>query len=81
MSTAFEKSRLSILDYLKGELISNKKHEFVDGMVHALADASTNHNPIATHSTVEIGVQLRGRKCQVFNSDNNRGMIIAPVFS
>jgi len=69
MSNAFEKMPISIHDYLEGELVSRKKHEFVDGVVYAMAGASTNHNRITTNATVEIGIQLRGKKCQVFNSD------------
>ncbi|MCY2985486.1 MAG: Uma2 family endonuclease [Planctomycetota bacterium] len=69
MSNAFEKQPVSIHDYLEGELVSRKKHEFVDGAIYAMAGASTNHNRIATNATVEIGSQLRGKKCQVFNSD------------
>ncbi len=69
MSTARQKQPISVVDYLDGELISTIKHEYVDGVVYAMAGATVNHNRIATNATVEIGAQLRGKRCQVFNSD------------
>ena len=69
MSTARQRQPISIADYLEGELTSPLKHEFVDGVVYAMAGATANHNRIATNSTGALYNQLRGKRCQVFNSD------------
>jgi len=69
MSSLPQKHPISVADYLSGELTSDQKHEFVDGTVYAMAGASARHNRIATNVTIAIGVQLRGKACQVFNSD------------
>ncbi len=69
MSTAPHKYPISVSDYLSGELISDQKHEFVDGTVYGTSGASARHNRIATNMTIAIGAQLRGQPCEVFNSD------------
>lgn len=69
MSTARQNQPISIADYLEGELTSPRKHEFVDGVVYAIAGATANHNRIATNATGALYRQLRGKRCQVFNSD------------
>ena len=69
MSTARQKQPISIADYLNGESTSPIKHEFVDGVVYAMAGATANHNRIATNATGALYSQLRGKRCQAFNSD------------
>lgn len=58
-----------VADYLAGELVSPVKHEYLGGMVHAMAGASNAHNLIATNAIVGLGARLRGRVCRPFNSD------------
>ena len=48
---------------------AKRKHEYVDGVVYAMVGATNAHNRIATNGTVALGTQLRGKSCQVFNSD------------
>ena len=60
---------ISVRDYLDGERCAKRKHEYLEGFVYAMAGASNLHNRIATNATVSLGSQLRGRPCQVFNSD------------
>ena len=69
MSSAPQSELISIDNYLAGEQIAKRKHEFVDGVVYAMVGATNAHNRIATNATVSLGGQLRGRPCQVFNSD------------
>ena len=56
-------------DYLAGEEISDTKHEYLGGTVHAMAGATNQHNIIATNSLGSLYGQLRGKSCQPFNSD------------
>ena len=58
-----------IADYLAGEEISDVKHEFLRGAVHAMANATNRHNSIAGNSFAALHAQLRGKPCQPFNSD------------
>lgn len=60
---------VTIEDYLAGEEISDVKHEYIGGSVHAMAGATNNHNIIATSALLSLGFQLRGKSCQPFNSD------------
>ena len=56
-------------EYLQGEWLADTKHEYVAGVVYAMAGAKNRHNQIAGNILIEIGSQLRGHPCQPFNSD------------
>ena len=68
--TALRKPVLpSVADYLQGEKSAEEKHEYLGGVVHAMAGGSVRHNAIASNSVVALGSRLRGKTCQPFNSD------------
>jgi Uma2 family endonuclease len=68
--TAAEKLNLiSVEDYLAGELESPIKHEYLGGVVYAMAGARNVHNIIAGNVFAALHARLRGRKCRPFNSD------------
>ena len=69
MAAAIKWNLVSEPEYLRGELISNTKHEYLGGVLYAMAGASNDHNRIATNITIALGARLRGRPCQAFNSD------------
>jgi Uma2 family endonuclease len=69
MSAAKPIALISIDDYLAGECTAQHKHEYAAGRVYMMAGASNEHNSLATSITVALGAQLRGKKCQPFNSD------------
>jgi Uma2 family endonuclease len=50
-------------------LVSPVKHEYVAGVVYAMAGARNVHNLITTNATVALGIRLRGRPCRPYNSD------------
>lgn len=60
---------ISIDDYLAGELLSDIKHEYIDGAVYAMSGASRNHERIALNISAEFRNQLRGKPCEAFSSD------------
>jgi len=60
---------ISAEDYLAGELLAKRKHEFSAGRVYAMAGGSNAHNSIASSAIITFGSKLRGRRCQAFNSD------------
>ena len=56
-------------DYLDGELVSEVKHEYLSGVVYAMAGARNVHNDIATNIVGLLHAQLRGKACRTYNSD------------
>src|SRR5437773_3176847 len=69
MSTAKQLNLVSVADYLAGELISPIKHEYLGGVVYAMAGARNAHNLIATNSLGALFARLKGRTCRPYNSD------------
>jgi Uma2 family endonuclease len=69
MSAAKKLNLVSIKDYLAGELISPIKHEYLGGVVYAMAGARNVHNLIATNTLGSLHARLRGKRCRPFNSD------------
>src|SRR5688500_9935093 len=69
MTAAHRLNLVSIEDYLAGELASPVKHEYLGGVVYAMAGAVNAHNLIATNITGTLHARLRGKSCRVYNSD------------
>ncbi len=60
---------VSRADYLEGELQGVTKHEYVAGVVYAMAGAQSVHNDIAGNSFAALHARLRGKPCRPYNSD------------
>jgi Uma2 family endonuclease len=56
-------------DYLVAERASGQKHEYLAGVIYAMAGGSAAHNRIAANIVRELGNQLQGRPCEAFGSD------------
>jgi Uma2 family endonuclease len=69
MSAAKKLNLITVEDYLDGELSSPIKHEYLGGVVYAMAGARIVHNVIAGNAFANLHVRLRGRRCQPYNSD------------
>ena len=69
MTAALKWNLVCVDDYLAGELDSPIKHEYLGGVVYAMAGARNLHNRIATNTIVALGARLRGQPCQPYNSD------------
>ncbi len=69
MTTAKKLSLISVEEYLDGELKSPTKHEYLGGVLYAMAGASNVHNVIAGNTYAALHARLRGRPCRPFNSD------------
>ena len=69
MTAAKQIELVSVEDYLAGERVSTEKHEYTGGYVYAMAGARTQHNRIAVAFISAMHVKLRGRPCEVLNSD------------
>ena len=57
---------LSAEDYLAGELTSEIRHEYIGGLVYAVAGTSSEHNLICQNLLIALRAHLRGKPCQVF---------------
>jgi len=60
---------VSVEDYLAAELISPIKHEYLGGVVYAMAGARNAHNLIGMNTAGALYARLRGQPCRPFNSD------------
>lgn len=77
MTAAPKRNLISVEDYLAGELVSPIKHEYLGGVVYAMAGARNAHNVIATNTLIAAGTRLRGRRCRPFNSDTKIRVCLA----
>jgi Uma2 family endonuclease len=69
MSAVAKHKLISVEDYLAGELKSSVKHEYLGGVVYAMAGARNVHSLIASNVLGALYTRLRGRRCRPFNSD------------
>jgi Uma2 family endonuclease len=60
---------ISVEEYLRLEETSPVRHEYVAGVIHALAGASKRHNQIAGNIYARLRVATRGSNCRVYIGD------------
>jgi Uma2 family endonuclease len=61
---------MSLEEYLELERNSlDTRYEFIDGVVTMLAGGTTNHSRVCVNTVSQLHTALRGKPCQVFNSD------------
>lgn len=69
--TAVEKPPLlTVEEYLEGEKLSEVRHEYIGGLVYAMAGASDEHNAISLNLASALLAHLRGKPCRVFMVDS-----------
>jgi Uma2 family endonuclease len=56
-------------EYLAAELLATHKHEYVGGVVYAMAGGRIRHHLIASNIGGMLYSRLRGKECKYFNSD------------
>jgi Uma2 family endonuclease len=56
-------------DYLASEVAAECRHEYLNGMVYAMAGATQRHNDIAGNIFAALHAQMRGRPCRPYGSD------------
>jgi len=69
MTALLKPELLSVEEYIEGELLSEVRHEYVGGLVYAMAGASDDHNRVARNILTTLDVALRGKRCEPFGSD------------
>lgn len=61
--------RMSEAEYLEFEETSDIKHEYVNGLVYAMAGAEWEHTMIAQSASSALYAQLRGKECKLGTND------------
>ncbi|MDP3334236.1 MAG: Uma2 family endonuclease [Methylococcaceae bacterium] len=69
MSLKYAHDKISVEEYLRGELLAESKHEYIDGDVFAMAGANENHNLLSGNFATELKNQLTGKPYKTFMSD------------
>jgi Uma2 family endonuclease len=69
VTTAPTLELVPVEDYLAREPMSPVKHEYVGGLVYALAGPSNAHNLVVPNLLGVLVARLRGRRCRAYSSD------------
>jgi Uma2 family endonuclease len=69
MQTATESGYVTVEDYLAAEAASDIRHEYLGGLVYAMAGETTMHNTICLNLAVFIRGRLKGGPCKIYMSD------------
>ena len=69
MSIAQRHAYLTPEDFLRDEDCAFHKHEYLNGVVYAMAGGTIRHARIAGNIFSALSQKLRGKRCQPFNSD------------
>jgi Uma2 family endonuclease len=69
MSTAPDRRRVSLQEYLVWEERAQTKHEYYRGEIFAMAGATIQHNRIVMNFAARLHQLLEGKACEVFASD------------
>ncbi|HSU40855.1 MAG TPA: Uma2 family endonuclease [Polyangiaceae bacterium] len=67
--TAAPRLRFSFAEYLRVDSESPAKHEFLDGMILAMAGGSPEHAALAMAVGTSLQRQLEGKRCRVYSAD------------
>ncbi len=69
MSAVPKPRKITVEEYFALEAKAERKSEFFDGEMFAMAGASREHNVLTRNLTAELHNRLRGGPCQVFVAD------------
>lgn len=69
MSAILKDDKISVEEYLQGELVSEVKHEYIDGYVYAMAGSKINHDRICKNIDRKFANHLDNTPCEVVGQD------------
>ncbi|KOR30519.1 hypothetical protein TI05_13835 [Achromatium sp. WMS3] len=69
MALHAKQCEISEEEYIQGELVSEIRHEYLSGDVHAMVGTSDRHNLIVGNLFSALRPQVRGSGCQLFMAD------------
>jgi Uma2 family endonuclease len=61
--------RYTVEEYLEMERASEVRHEYLDGRIFEMSGESLSHGRISTNLVISLGLQLRGKPCDVLSKD------------
>jgi Uma2 family endonuclease len=64
-----ETLKLSVTDYLQGELVSEVKYEYINGEVYAMVGVKRAHDTVTTNLIAFLHAHLRGTPCRVHSGE------------
>ncbi|PYP87396.1 MAG: hypothetical protein DMF61_10310 [Blastocatellia bacterium AA13] len=67
MSLAQSQLHSSIDEYLKHEREAAERHEWLDGLIYAMAGESAQHSLISSNVNALLNIQLRGKPCATYS--------------
>lgn len=59
----------TVEEYLALERLAEERHEYLDGLIYAMAGESAEHGIVCVNLTRIVSTQLLGTPCQVFSKD------------
>lgn len=68
MSAVLNDNKITVEEYLAGELVSEIKHEYEDGYVYAMSGTSKNHDKIAINLLAKLANHLSNMPCDVYSN-------------
>ena len=77
MQAAAQTLAITVEEYLEGEQLSEVRHEYIGGLVYAMAGASDEHNAISLNLVTPLHTHLRGKPCRVFMLDSKVRLQVA----
>jgi Uma2 family endonuclease len=69
MASPISQIRFTIEEYLEQERQAEERHEYLDGLIYAMAGESPEHGVISVNLVRELSSKLRGGPCQTFTKD------------
>lgn len=69
MNAAEKMQSVSIDEYLDGELVSEIRHEYVDGFIYAMTGGTGNHSRVKVRVLSMLERQLQDSRCVPYDSD------------
>ncbi len=83
MALAQKKTLYTAEEYLEMEREAKTRHEFIDGIIYAMAGESLSHSQICINLAGEVRAKLKGTNCQALSPNmkvraESRGMFAYP---
>jgi Uma2 family endonuclease len=71
------KDFISVDEYIRGEQVSEVRHEYIGGQVYAMSGGSEAHNSLCINLVSALRQHFRGKPCKVFMADMKLRLNIA----
>ena len=69
MTQAIEKKIYSTEEYLESEIISEERHEYINGEIRLMTGGTPNHNELVSNLLIILKLSLKGKPYRTFVTD------------